>query len=155
MNRALIALAVAAAGFAAGWAVNGWRLTSQHEAEARERATQALRQLEHVTADRDRLAGALAQSNDTQLTALKGMQDETNRLRDCLRTGRCGLRVAASCPDPTGAQGTTGTGLGAGAGARLDPDAEPAYFALREGIQRTQRKLAACQEQLTLRTASP
>lgn len=155
MNRALIALAVAVAGFAAGWSVNGWRLTGQHEAEARERATQTLRQLEHITADRDRLAGALAQANDTHLHALKGMQDETNRLRDCLRTGRCGLRVAASCPQPAGTNGAAGSGLGAGVGARLDPDAEPAYFALREGIQRTQRKLAACQYELKLRTTSP
>lgn len=155
MNRLIVVAVVAAVGFGGGWAVNGWRLSSTHNAEKAEAAMAAKRQLDAMVSDRDRLAGALAQSNDLHLNLWEKDRGETNKLRDCLRRGTCGLRVAATCPDPNRPPGTPGAGVGAGTGARLAADAEPDYFALRDGITRTQRKLAACQAELKLRTAQP
>lgn len=146
-------LALAGA-FWAGWAGNGWRLNAENDRERLELAKQAARQLDAMTADRDAKAAELATSNDKHLAELQGAQNETNRLRDCLRTGSCGLRVAATCPDyPSVPQATAAPGVDSGTRAELTPDAESAYFALRDGIDRTEAKLAACQDELRVRAA--
>lgn len=145
-------LALAGA-FAAGWAGNGWRLNSEHDRQALETAKQAARQLDAMTADRDAKAAELARSNDKHLAELKGAQNETNRLRDCLRAGTCGLRIAATCTPTQSPDVAPAPGVDSGTRAVLTPDAESAYFALRDGIGRTETKLAACQDELRVRAA--
>lgn len=145
-------LALAGA-FFAGWAGNGWRLTAKHEREALEQAESARIELETMTADRDAKTAELAASNDKHLAELEGAQNETNRLRDCLRTGTCGLRIAATCPPAQSPGVTTTPSVDSETRAVLTPDAESAYFTLRDGIDRTERKLAACQDELTIRVA--
>lgn len=92
-------------------------------------------------------ADALRAIADQAQIKLKGAQDETNRLRDCMRRGTCGLHLHASCS--AGLPATiTASGVGTGGGAQLDADAERNYFALRDAIQRTETKLSACQGSL-------
>ena len=130
-------------------------MQAQHDRDARERAEAAAQALDKMTAERDALALRLQASDDTHAKALKGLQDETNTLRNCVRSGLCrlGVRVAspAACPQLPGS--SAGPGLDSGERAGLAPDAEPDYFALRDGIGRIQVKLAACQDQLRERAA--
>lgn len=148
--RLAIAAAAASVAFGSGWAVNGWRLNAKHDREAREVAEVTRVTLAQRTAERDALQARLTASDDAERKKLQEAQDETNRLRDCLRNGTCGLRIAAKCParlpqaDPVPSVDT-------GTGAELDRPAEQAYFALRDGINRASAQLAACQKELTLR----
>lgn len=91
------------------------------------------------------LAVNLAQANDKNLAQLKASQNETNRLRDCLLTGSCGLRVNAACGPRLDA---ASAGVDNGTGAELDATSRRAYFALRDGIDRVTAQLTACQGQL-------
>lgn len=143
--RLLLAAGAILASFACGWMVNGWRM----DAEALEAAEHAAEALRERTAERDALAASLRASNDQHAAKLKGAQDETNRLRDCLRSGTCGLRIGARCPAP---ETPAATGVDSGAGAVLDRAAESAYFALRDGIDRASAQLEACQAELKLRS---
>lgn len=140
--KAIGAAIAAAVGFAGGWAVNGWRHDSM-EVEAIKEAQDAK---DAAIAERDKLAKKLADADDAQRTKLKEANDETNRLRDCLRTGTCGLRVKATCKSKPATN--TGASVDSGTGAELDPDAGSAYFALRDGINQVTAQLAACQDQL-------
>lgn len=150
------ALVIGCAAFAGGWSVNGWRLSSEYSAERLVAVQNARDALTRLTAERDALAAKLAASDDTHLAHLRTAQNETNRLRDCLRSGACGLRIAAVCPPAGSPAVAAGPGVDTGAGARLDGAAESAYFALRDGIDRAQAQLAACQGELRLRApASP
>lgn len=147
--RLWLAAAGLAAAFAAGWAANGWRLGANHAAEALARSQATVRWMEAADAERLALQTKLTASDDAAAAKLRSAQDETNRLRDCLRAGTCGLRVnvaAPRCPDLP--EAAPGAGVDSAAGARLDPDAESAYFALRDGIDRVQAKLTACQGRL-------
>lgn len=100
--------------------------------------------------ERDELAGKLTAANDKHSDDLRTHQNETNRLRGLLLAGSGGLRIAASCPETPGPAGSTR--MDSGAGAELGPTARQSYFALRDGIDRATSQLAACQEQLKLRT---
>jgi hypothetical protein len=153
--RAWLTVAALAAAFWAGSEWTGARMQAQHDQDARNRAETAAQALEKMTAERDALALRLQARDDAHAKTLKGLQDETNSLRDCLRSGLCrlGVRVASpvacsSLPGPS-----AGSGVDTGSRAELAPDLEPAYFALRDGIGRTQVKLAACQDQLRERSA--
>lgn len=142
--RLLLAAGALLASFWCGWLVNGWRMDS----EALDVAEQAAEALRERTAERDALADSLRAANDQHAAKLKGAQDETNRLRDCLRSGNCGLRIGARCPAP---ETPAASGVDPGAGAAIDRVAESAYFALRDGIDRASAQLAACQAELKLR----
>jgi len=150
MVRILIAASVA---FLVGWTANGWRLNSAHNAEAAARTKAYLAEVAKVTGERDALTLKLSARDDDNLTKLKKAQDETTRLRDCVRTGTCGLRVRVSYPAPQSPDAPACTGVDTGTGSRLDGAAESAYFALRDGIDRAGTQLTACQDQLRLRTS--
>lgn len=133
MIKLYATLAALAVSFGGGWAANGWRLTSQHQAEKLEQA-----------ASYESKVKALSLSNDRHLENLQDSQNETNRLRDCMRAGTCGLRFNT----PTAKQSTPSAGVDIEAGAELAGTVGPAYFALREGIDRASAQLEACQDQL-------
>lgn len=151
MNQIIVALALAAAGFGGGWLVNGWRLTSEYNAEAATRAQAYAVQVGALTADRDALALKLTARDDANLDKLRKAQNETNRIRDCVRSGTCGLRVPVLCPVPQSPSAAPGASVDTGTRAELDGAAGRAYFALRDGIDRAGSQLAACQDQLRLR----
>ena len=153
-----IRLALAAAGlvgaFLAGWTVNGWR----GAAAADEKALQALKEATDARtlaeSERDALAARLRASDDLHAAQLRKAQDETNSLRDRVSAGPVRLLVAAKCPAaPNLPEAASAPGVDSGTRAELDPEARSAYFALRDGINRAEAKLAACQHQLRERSA--
>lgn len=152
--QVIAAAVIAAVAFGGGWSVNGWRLTSTYNAEAVARAVAYADQVAALTTERDALAVKLSTRDNANLTNLRKAQNETNRMRDCVRDGTCGLRVAVACPDPTSPGTATNPGVDTGPSARLTGPAESAYFALRDGISIASAQLAACQDQLRLRVIS-
>lgn len=126
------------------------------EATTKELAQQQANQAAFAAllADRDAKDATLSAAADKNFSALRTAQNETLRLRDRLASGSVGLRIAATCPQSTprlGAQTAPGARVDTGTGAELDPVARQAYFALRDGINRVDAKLAACQDELRLR----
>lgn len=152
--RAGAALALVAAAFGAGWAANGWRLDGRaaemradHEAAAGAAWRENAREVSRLAGETRELQARLNAIASQARTDLENANAETNALRDCLRRGACGLRVnaaPASCPAAV-PRAPDGRPVDSGAGAVLTPDAESAYFALREGLARTEAKLKACQ----------
>lgn len=135
MSKVYASIIALALSFGGGWMANGWRLNAQHQAEKLATAKATLR-----------LTDGLSATNDDNLAKLEKSQNETNRLRDCLRTGTCGLRIYAACPTTT-----SSAGVDTGEGAELAEPARRAYFALRDAIDKHQAQLSACQDQLRLR----
>lgn len=148
-TAAIVALVVGVAAFGGGYRVADWRLTGQYTAEKLEAAQTAAKALADMTDERDKLAGKLSAANDLHTNELRDAQNETNRLRDRLNAGSSGLRIAAICLD---AQTASPARVDTGTGAELDSTARRAYFALRDGIDRASAQLAACQDELRLRT---
>jgi len=140
--------------FGGGYKVADWRLTGQHTAEKLEASQEAATALAAMTADRDDLAEKLAAANDKRLNYLRAAQNETNSLRDRMRDGTIGLRIAGNCPRlDARPENSPGARVDIGGGAELDTTARRAYFALRDGIDRATAQLAACQDELRLRTS--
>lgn len=153
MNAIVGYVLAAALAFGAGWSVNGWRLGQAHEAQARQASEQARETLRLMTESRDRLAADLKASDDIHAAKLQEAQNETNRLRDRVSVGDQRLRVAVRCPAAADVpRAASAPGVDSSAGAELDPTARSAYFALRDGINRAEAKLAACQGELSKRS---
>ena len=152
-TAAVVALVVGVAAFSGGYKVADWRLTAQANADALERAQRAEKARDEAIIERDALARKLAAKNDQHADELRKAQDETNRLRDRLRDGSIGLRIAGTCPRlDASPQAAPGARVDTGTGAELAEPARRAYFALRDGIDRASAQLAACQDELRLRT---
>lgn len=152
-TAAVVALVVGVAAFSGGYKVADWRLTAQANAEALERAQRAEKARDEAITERDALAAKLATANDKHANDLRNAQNETNRLRDRLNAGSIGLRIAGTCPRlPSATEAAPGARVDTGTGAELDSTARRAYFALRDGIDRASAQLAACQDELRLRT---
>lgn len=152
--RALALLLVVAALFASGW----WSGSSHTERkwqariDAQERAALELAQ---------RQARRIAEIDTGGMAKLTEARHEIDRMRADVAAGAARLRVAARCP----VRPAIGAGVGDGAprgsagaagstgDAHLDATAEPAYFALRNGIARQHEQLAACQSILTAERA--
>lgn len=164
MQNLLIVLAVACAGFASGWTANGWRLGQEIEAirtaHAREKVDQSeafSQRRAALAAERDALAQRMSAIDKLATEKLRKDRDETNRHRDCLSDGTCGLRIQATCAPAAGGapEAPNGTGVDPGEGATLDPAARSAYSALRDAIDSTENKLNACQGLLVELTTGP
>lgn len=79
-------------------------------------------------------------------SALQEKQHELEKLRADVAAGNRRLRVKAVCPSVPAAPGAAqDPGVDHGGAAFLDPAAEPAYFALRAGIEQVEGQLAGCQ----------
>lgn len=152
-TAAVVAVIVGVGAFGGGYKVADWRLTGRYTAEKLEAAKGAAEALKTMTAARDQLSLALSAANNRKLDDLRKAQDETTRIRDRLYSGDIRLRINARCPEyPLGPKTAAGSGVDSGTGAELDTTARRAYFALRDGIDRASAQLAACQEELRLRT---
>lgn len=153
-TAAIVALIVGVAAFGGGYKVADWRLTGQYTAEKLKASQDAAKALADMTDERDVLAGKLSAADDKHTNELRNAQNETTRLRDRLANSSSGLRIAATCPEShLGPQAASGARVDTGTGAELDSSARRAYFALRDGIDRASAQLAACQDELTLRTS--
>ena len=142
--RVALAAGALVVAFGGGWTVNGWRLTSAHDAERLQAAENAAESLRLAQQSVDAMAARLRASDDAHAAKLRKAQDETNRLRSAGSSVR--LLVNASCPDMP--QAASAPGVDSGTRAELDPAARPAYFALRDAIDRAEAQLAACQAEL-------
>lgn len=154
VRLAIIAGALLTA-FGAGWAVNGWRITSAVNADHVQALHDANQAKERAEAQRDALAASIKASDDAHASQLQKAQNETNALRDRVSAGPVRLLVAAKCPAAgVVPAASSASSVDPGDGAELDPSARSAYFALRDGIDRAEGKLSACQGQLKLRSGS-
>lgn len=141
-------VAALAVGFASAWVVQDWRygavisdkdkVTAEQEAE-RERARNV--KYNKLQVERDDLARRVAQIDGDYAGKLRVLQDENSKLADCLRSGKCpgGVRVAATCPKSSGrlpgaVAATSATSVVDAGAARLTPNAEQDYLALRSAI---------------------
>ena len=157
LARLAIVAALVGGGFGGGWVVNGWRLgeamaslKADHSAAVATSNAAALSMQKTLDAQREATAAQLSSIATAGAKQLKALKNENDTLRASVRGGSIGLRVAATCPSPGGnvPTGAPGGIVDTGTGPRLNPDAEPDYFALRDGIQTQQATLAACQKAL-------
>lgn len=117
-----------------------WESHEKALAQAHAKTTDEYREREHVLQDAIGLLDQRASAD------LRKANDENDQLRDAVDAGAQRLRVAVRCPTaPRVPQTAASAGVGAGTRAELDPDARPDYFALRSGLTRQEKKLAACQ----------
>lgn len=151
---AALVVAVALAAYSSGEQAGSERVQTAWDKSVNDINRIAQAALTRALSERDDLARKLEAADDRHLTNLQESQRETNRLRDCISAGTCGLRILARCPASADVpQAAASASVDLGAGAELAPAAGRAYFALRDGIDRASAQIAACQEQLTLRTA--
>lgn len=93
--------AAALVAFLAAWVIQGWRWdtdvaqTALAAAQAKSRAVEAVNK-QRLEAEATVATGQ--QALDKVRLENNGKDVELQRLNDCLRTGKCGLRVAAKCP---------------------------------------------------------
>lgn len=69
---------------------------------------------------------------------------ELDRLNRCLKSGTCGLRVAAKCPGVPNPASSDGAGRDSAAGARLDAAAESDYLEFVRGYKEQLKVLRIC-----------
>ena len=147
--KAFLLLAAFLIGLGAGWRVESWHLTSKYEAEKRVQLEVNQKAFAALVADRDAKDARLTASNDKYLKQWRAAQNETNRLRN---SDSVGLRIAAICPTTGSPPKATGyASVDTGTGAELDVTSRRAYYALRDGIDQVEAKLAACQSELRIR----
>lgn len=150
--RVALAAGALVAAFVGGWTVNGWRANAAADKKALQDVKTAVDARTLAEGQRDALAARLRAADDLHAAKLQEAQNETNRLRDRVSAGPVRLLVAAKCPAaPNLPQAASAPGVDSGTGAELDASARLAYFALRDGIDRVEAKLAACQAELSER----
>ena len=147
--RLALAAGALVVAFVGGWTVNGWRGAAAADEKALQDLKTATDARTLAEGQRDALAARLRASDDLHAAKLQEAQDETNRLRDRVSAGPARLLVAAKCPAaPNLPEAASAPGVDSGTRAELDPEARSAYFALRDGINAVEGKLAACQGEL-------
>ena len=151
---AVVLVVALLAAFAGGYKVADWRATAKANADALARAEKAEAGRTKAIEERDAMAQRLAASDLNHTEALRKAQDENDSLRNRIAAGTVGLRIRAVCPvrAPATAEAAAGPRVDTGTPAELDDAAGRAYSALRQGISQTAAQLAACQDELRMRT---
>lgn len=145
-TKALIALALVAIVFSAGWAVQGWRLSGQHAQELAKRDRQALEVAEAI-----KQAGIEANNaiSAADAKAWKGLEDdkkELGRLRGCVADRTCGMRLITKyVPADSGASDSSPGSVGHDT-IEIDPDVQRRVLDHREAISEDQRKIEYLQD---------
>lgn len=146
-TKALIALALVAIVFLAGWSANGWRLSAQHSAELAERDRKNLTIAQQIMEIGRQANNAISQA-DTK--AWKGLEDdkkELRRLRGCVADGTCGVRLITA--EGRGGPGDPGTGSVGHDTLALDSDVQRRVLDHREAIGEDDAKLKYLQDYAT------
>lgn len=159
----LLAVVIAGAGFGGGWEVKAWKDSGTLQAEKTTNAKQladmskrdndALHKYiadgQAMQAQRDALQAKLTAQDAAHTKELSDAKQSEANFRACVASGKCGLRVNATCARPATVAGVSealpGSGVDTGTGIRLTADAESGYYALRDGLARQRIQLAACQ----------
>lgn len=124
---------------------------TQHARVLQDLAEKTTKAYKAVLADQNARAAHLRALDEKHTKELQNAQAENDRLAECVRTGKCGLRIRAVCP-------ATRDGVPQAAGAprvddaegpRLDDAATRDYFRLRAGIETAQRQIAGLQDYIT------
>ena len=104
VKAAVVAIALTLAGLV-GWTAQGWRkdaviaeLKQKHEAAISKASDDALALQQTRDNDHAAVVSKITAVDASATFALTKAQNETDRLRNCVRTGTCGLRIAATCP---------------------------------------------------------
>ncbi|VAM41530.1 bacteriophage lysis protein [Enterobacter hormaechei] len=125
------------------WAINHYRSNAIVYKDQRDKATEKLSLANATIKDmqtRQRDVAALDAKYTKDLADAKKQLDDLQR---CVRDGKCGLHVNATCP----ANGETGTGgVGDASGPRLTDSAERDYFTLRERIATVTKQVGYLQD---------
>lgn len=89
---------------------------------------------------------AISQQREDNAKTTEAQAAELDRLNRCLKSGTCGLRVAAKCPaaGPVQQAGNDSAGRDSQAGARLDPAAESDYLEFRRLYKQQLDTLKIC-----------
>lgn len=130
------------AGIVAVSGIIGYKLgtISAYKAEAAEKQ-RLLTDYKQLVEARDILANMYNQLDAKATKELQDAQELTNSLRDTNKR----LRISAVCTERA-APSNSSTSVDNGNTAELDPVARQAYFSLRDGINRVQAQLSACQQ---------
>jgi prophage endopeptidase len=137
--------------FALGLGIGAWladnALSADHEqykaTVAKDAQGRALAVLVALQAAGERVkAGEAAVSQQREENAKADA--ELDRLNRCLKSGTCGLRVAAKCPGPVHATSGDGSGRDTATGARLEPAAESDYLEFRRRYKQQLDTLRLC-----------
>lgn len=150
----LAALALAGA-FAAGWVVKGWRadavlaqLRQVHAGVLADIATKTRAAADAVRAYERQAGLALAAADKQSTEDLNNAKAETQRLRDCVRAGTCGVRIVTRYVDQPGGAGGADAGAG-GVGddaITLDAGVSERVLDLRDAIAEDAAKLGYLQQ---------
>lgn len=149
MSRAgLIWLAVLlAAGFAAGWEVNGWRLGQQFAEFRAKQQQELIRAQDNLAQMASDHRAALARIDKRHTEELRDAEIESNQLRADIAAGSKRLSVlAANCAVVPADDATTAASLGHGeARAELDPQTAARIVSTAIDGDRAIRQLMALQ----------
>ena len=145
-----IRLLVGIALFATGWSVNGWRkdadLADVKRQHAEVLAGIARKMTDTVTAVRklEQTANyAISTADKSATERIAKNEEETSRLRECVRLGTCGVRIVTRVVrESTGGGATDSATGGVGdAAVELDQDVQQRVLDLRESVQLDAEKL--------------
>lgn len=146
--------------FTAGFWVNGAfkdaeiaGLKLQHSNDALEAEREATRRADVQMIAHNKAVAQLAAIDAERTAALKGAQDENNRLRGAVDAGVVSLRVVgARCPAAGKAapHSASGSGVGTGEAPTLNASAGSAYFALRDGLNRQREQIITLQDSIAV-----
>lgn len=125
-----------------GWAVNHYRDNAITYKDQRDKATEKLIQANATIADMTTRQRDVAELDEKYTKDLADAKKQLDDLQHCVSTGKCGLRVKATCP----ANGTTAaTGMDDATSPRLTDSAQRDYFTLRERIETITKQLTGLQ----------
>ena len=148
--KAIIAAILFALGLATGWAVNGWRkdadladVKRQHAEVLAGIARKATDTVAAVRALEQAANAAISTADKSATERIAKNEEETSRLRECVRLGTCGVRIVTRVVRESGGSGAADSSASSvgDAAVELDQDVQQRVLDLRESIQLDAEKL--------------
>lgn len=154
-GKTILAALVLAGAFAAGWTAQGWRsdaalalLRQDHAGVLADIAIKTRAAADAVRAYERQAGLALAAADKKSTEDLNNAKAETQRLRDCVRAGTCGVRIVTRYVGQSGGAGGADAGAG-GVGddaITLDAGVSERVLDLRDAIAEDGAKLTYLQQ---------
>ncbi|SLJ92261.1 prophage endopeptidase [Enterobacter sp. NFR05] len=124
------------------WAVNHYRDNALNYKTQRDRVTSALTLANETISDMQVRQRDVAMLDAKYTGELADAKKQLEDLQRCVSSGKCGLRINATCPK----NGTTSApSMDDATGPRLTADAERNYWRLRDGIATVTKQLTGLQ----------